>query len=213
MESFTTFINYLGERLQQTLPGLDAQLHLVPATRINELKEIKSPPNAKQSSVLVLFYPYNNDVGILLIKRAKDQSVHSGQISFPGGKKEHTDTDLKETALRETFEEVGITPEKVTIIGSLSKLYSPPSNFDVYPYVGYINHDPDLNTNSEVEKVLKIKLNELTNPDLLIEKMIYGRDGKKYEVPCYFIQNEIIWGATAMILSELLAIILEQGKP
>jgi len=209
MKSFTTFINYLGERLQQDLPGLDAQLRLVPVSRINELKEIKSPLNAKQSSVLVLFYPYQKDVGILLIKRAKDQSVHSRQISFPGGKKEDTDTDLKETALRETFEEVGITPEKVTIIGSLSKLYIPPSNFDVYPYVGYVNYDPGLNTNSEVEKVLKVKLSELTNPNLLIEKSIKGHDGKQYKVPCYFIQNEIIWGATAMMLSELLVIILE----
>jgi len=209
MESFITFISYLGERLHQALPGLDAQLRLVPATRINELKEIKSPPNAKQSSVLVLFYPYQNDIGILLIKRAKDESVHSRQISFPGGKKEDTDTDLKETALRETFEEVGIAPEKVTIIGSLSKLYIPPSNFDVYPYIGYINYNPELNTNSEVEKVLKVKLSELTDPNLFIEKSVKGRDGKQHEVPCYFIQNEIIWGATAMMLSELIAIILE----
>ena len=209
MESFITFISYLGERLQLALPGLDAQLRLVPANRINEFKGIKSPPNAKQSSVLVLFYPYQNDIGILLIKRAKDQSVHSRQISFPGGKKEDTDTDLKETALRETFEEVGIATEKVTIIGSLSKLYIPPSNFDVYPHVGYINYDPVLNTNSEVEKVLKVKLSELTDPNLLIEKSVKGRDGQQHEVPCYFIQNEIIWGATAMMLSELIAIILE----
>ena len=209
MESFITFISYLGERLQLALPGLDAQLRLVPANRINEFKGIKSPPNAKQSSVLVLFYPYQNDIGILLIKRAKDQSVHSRQISFPGGKKEDTDTDLKETALRETFEEVGIVPEKVTIIGSLSKLYIPPSNFDVYPNVGYINYNPVLNTNSEVEKVLKVKLSELTDPKLLIQKSVKGRDGKQHEVPCYFIQNEIIWGATAMMLSELIAIILE----
>lgn len=210
MQNFNSFIGLLKKQLNNSaLPGQDAQLLMVPANRINEFKGIKSPPNAKQSSVLVFFYPYNNDVGILLIKRAKDQSVHSGQISFPGGKKEDSDTDLKETALRETFEEVGIAPEKVTIIGSLSKLYIPPSNFDVYPYVGYINYDPVLNTNSEVEKVLKIKLSEITNPKLLIEKTIKGRDGNRYEVPCYFIQNEIIWGATAMMLSELLAVVLE----
>ena len=104
---------------------------------------------------------------------------------------------------------MGIAPEKVTIIGSLTKLYIPPSNFDVYPYVGCINYDPGLNTNSEVEKVIKVPLSELTNPNLLIEKTVDGRDGKQYNVPCYFIQDEIIWGATAMMLSELIAIILE----
>ncbi len=167
------------------------------------------PLNARQSSVLILFFPYKNDIGILLIKRTTDQSVHSGQISFPGGKKEDTDHDLKETALRETFEEVGIAPEYITIIGALSRLYIPPSNFDVYPFVGYVNAHPHVTINSEVEKVMKVSLNELTNPNLPIEKTIRGHDGQLYKVPCYYIQNETIWGATAMMLSELLAVILE----
>jgi 8-oxo-dGTP pyrophosphatase MutT (NUDIX family) len=209
MESFATFIKYLERRLQQPLPGLDVQLRLVPATRLKELRKMTGPLNARQSSVLVLFFPYKNDIGILLIKRATDKSVHSGQISFPGGKKEDIDPDLKETALRETFEEVGIASENITIIGSLSRLYIPPSNFDVYPFVGYVDSDPVVTINSEVEKVLKVPLSELSSPDLPVEKIIKGHDGQSYAVPCYFIQNEIIWGATAMMLSELLAVILE----
>lgn len=209
MQTFISFIKYLEERLQQPLPGLDAQLRLAPITRQNELKKMKSPTHAKQSAVLALLFPKNEDVGILLIKRAIDQTVHSGQISFPGGKKEKTDHSLQETALRETFEEIGIEAGKISIIGSLSKLYIPPSNFDVYPFVGYVKTNPELHTNYEVESILKVSLNELTNPDSIEVKTVNGRDGNVYEVPCYFIQNEIIWGATAMMISELTSIILK----
>jgi 8-oxo-dGTP pyrophosphatase MutT (NUDIX family) len=207
MEAFETFIAQFKERLQKPLPGLETQLRLAPITRLNDLKKIKSPDNARQSAVLALFYPQNGDIGLLLIKRAVDDTVHSGQISFPGGKKEKSDADLRETALRETFEEIGISSADISIIGSLSKLYIPPSNFDVYPFVGYISSQPKLSTNYEVEKVISASLSEFTQPDAIRYKTIKGRDGQLYEVPCYMVQDEIIWGATAMMLSELIAII------
>ncbi len=207
MEAFETFIEQLKKRLQKPLPGLEIQLRLAPITRLNELKKIKSPDDAQQSAVLALLYPQNGNVGLLIIKRAVDDTVHSGQISFPGGKREKSDTDLRETALRETFEEIGISSTDISIIGSLSKLYIPPSNFDVYPFVGYISSEPELNINYEVEKVIKVSLNELTHKDAIQYKTINGRDGQFYEVPCYFVQGEIIWGATAMMLSELISIV------
>lgn len=209
MKAFEKLINRLEERLQLPLPGLVEQLRLAPITRLNELKEIKIPGNARQSAVLALFYPQYGDIGLLLIKRAVDDTVHSGQISFPGGKKEKTDKSLQETALRETYEEVGIAPENISIIGILSKMYIPPSNFEVQPFVGFMKNDPQLSTNYEVESVLKVPVSELTGADSIQYKTIKGRDGKWYEVPCYFVQDEIIWGATAMMLSELIAIISE----
>jgi len=127
----------------------DAQLRLAPVSRIKELKNVTGPLHALESAVLALFFPYKNDIGILLLKRAADNSVHSRQVSFPGGKKENSDADLQETALRETFEE----------------LYIRPSNFNVLPYVGYIDYDPVLQSNAEVERPLKVALSELTNPD------------------------------------------------
>jgi 8-oxo-dGTP pyrophosphatase MutT (NUDIX family) len=209
MKAFENLISKLEEKLRLPLPGLEEQLRLAPITRLNELKEMKIPGNARKSAVLALFYPQNGQAVVLLIKRAVDDTVHSGQISFPGGKKEEADADLKQTALRETYEEVGIAPENVTIIGTLSKMYIPPSNFEVQPFVGYVNNDPQLTTNCEVESVLKVPVSELTGTDSIQYKTVKGRDGEWYEVPCYFVQDEIIWGATAMMLSELTAIISE----
>lgn len=207
MEEFETFIAQLKERLQMPLPGMETQLRMAPITRLKDLKKMKSPADALQSAVLVIFFPQNGEIRLLLIRRAVDDTVHSGQISFPGGKKEVSDADLQQTALRETFEEIGISSVDISIIGSLSKLYIPPSNFDVYPFVGYISSQPKLSSNYEVEKVISASLSEFTQTDSIQFKTIRGRDGKLYEVPCYIVQDEIIWGATAMMLSELIAII------
>ncbi len=208
-ESFNTFITYLKERMQQPLPGLEAQIRLAPVDRIKDLNKITGPLNAKESAVLALFFPYKNDIGILLIKRAVDRSVHSGQISFPGGKREKDDADLTATALRETQEETGIPQKEITVLGKLSRLYIHRSNFNVYPFVGYINYDPEIQANQEVEKPLKVSLSELSDPGFPVMKEIIGHDGKTYPVPCYYIHDEIIWGATAMMLSELLAVIVK----
>ncbi len=209
METFSTFVRYLGERLQQPLPGLEAQLRLAPVSRIKELKKMTGPLNAQESAVLALLFPYKSDIGILLLKRASDNSVHSRQVSFPGGKKEDPDTDLLATALRETEEETSIPQKDITILGSLTRLYIQPSNFNVMPYVGYLNYEPVLQANSEVDRPIKVTISELTDPNFPVEKIIKGHDGKLYPVPCYYIQDEIVWGATAMMLSELLAVILE----
>jgi 8-oxo-dGTP pyrophosphatase MutT (NUDIX family) len=207
MKTFEILVKKLDEKLQLPLPGLAEQLRLAPINRLDDLKSFNVPDNAQQSAVMVLFYPENDHTGILLIKRAVDDTVHSGQISFPGGKKEKTDTDLKQTALRETFEEIGIPPKNISVIGSLTKLYIPPSNFEVQPFVGFLKTDPRLTTNYEVESVIRVPVSELIKTDAIQYKTIEGRGGNFYEVPCYFIQNEIIWGATAMMLSELIAII------
>jgi 8-oxo-dGTP pyrophosphatase MutT (NUDIX family) len=206
MKTYEKLVKKLKENLQLPLPGLSEQLRLAPITRLNELKSFNIPNDAQQSAVMVLLYPANDHAGILLIKRAVDDTIHSGQVSFPGGKKEKADTNLKETALRETYEEIGIPSESISVIGTMTKLYIPPSNFEVHPFVGYLKSLPGLRTNYEVERVIQVPLKELTHPNAIQHKTIKSRDGQYYEVPCYFIQSEIVWGATAMMLSELVAI-------
>jgi 8-oxo-dGTP pyrophosphatase MutT (NUDIX family) len=139
--------------------------------------------------------------------RPSDNSVHSGQISFPGGKVEKSDLSMSHTALREAHEEVGVVPNTVELIGSLTKLYIPPSNFDVYPIVGVTNTTPKFITNQEVYKLLEVDLDTLLSKDTLGYKTITHRDGNEFIVPCFHIQDEIVWGATAMILSEFMDVI------
>ena len=207
-ELIVTLENQLAK---DNLPGLPSQLKMAPVTRINELSSF-SDDSAKKSAVLILFYPKNNQTHIALIKRSTDNSVHSAQISFPGGKTEITDKSLKHTALREAEEEVGINPNSVKIIGSLTQLYIPPSNFDVYPFVGVTYSTPDFKPNYEVQKIVEVDLVNLMNPETCTYKKIQHRTGNDFVVPCYYIQEEIIWGATAMIISELLEIVLVNGE-
>lgn len=203
---FKKFVTKLNERLGNCLPGQSAQIKMAPITRLIELERERTAEEPRKSAVLILFYPDKGKIKLILIKRAIDKTVHSGQISFPGGKFEKSDKDLKQTALRETEEEIGIEPGQVTIIGSLSKLYIPPSNFDVYPFVGFLQKKPQLNGNHEVQHILEVDFEELRKPATCVEKAIFHRTGKVVMVPSYAIQNEIIWGATAMMTSELLEV-------
>ena len=212
MRSFKSEMTEIEARLAgNDLPGLLSQLKMAPVTRINELKS-PSNDNPRKSAVLILFYPKNNQINLVLIKRSLDNSVHSGQISLPGGKVEEDDLSYTHTALREANEEIGINSELVKIIGNLSKLYIPPSNFDVYPIVSVTNSAPVFKSNHEVQKILEVSLNTLISPEVCTHKKIQHQTGNEFVVPCYYIQGEIIWGATAMIISELLDVLKIRGS-
>ena len=180
---------------------------MAPATRQEELRRKMNSEDARQSAVLVLFYPINNSPHLVFIKRPIDDTVHSGQIAFPGGRVEPDDRSFANTALREANEEVNIDPDQVTVIGSLSKLHIPPSNFDVYPIIGFSKSRHDLKGNYEVDRILEVSIDELLDPKTKTYKTINHRLGKLVDVPCYFVEGEIIWGATAMMLGELLEIV------
>ncbi len=208
MHDFKTFTDQLNHFFNGSiLPGLEAQLSMAPSTRIDELKRMIQTGEPKQSAVLVLFYPMDGKIKLVFIKRPKDNSIHSGQIAFPGGRVEEDDQSFDDTALREAKEEVNIDPGKVKVVGALSKLHIPPSNYDVYPIVGYAKNRPDFKGNDEVDKILEVELNHLLDPKTKTTKTIHHRLGKLVDIPCYYIQGEIIWGATAMMLGELLAVI------
>ena len=211
MKKFTNFIHCLEKELDK-LPGMDAHIKMAPITRLQELKNLSHTNEPKKSAVLILFFNEKGKTKLVFIKRPVDTSVHSGQIAFPGGKYEEGDKELVNTALRETWEEIGVDPKTINVIGPISKLYIPPSNFDVFPFVGYTKERPDFITNEEVDKLLEFDLDTLLNPDTFTTREIKTRFGKLVDVPCYYIDNNIIWGATAMIVSELIDIIKQTNS-
>jgi len=205
MIKFNKFISELSNSLKQ-LPGMEAQLKMAPITRIQELQNLQKQDEPRKSAVLALFYPSDESIKLVFIKRPVDDTVHSGQIAFPGGRYEEEDENMEATAIRESWEEVGLEPKLVNIIGNLSKLYIPPSNYDVFPFVGYTKEKPNFVCNDEVDLLLEFDFEELSMPSTLTKKDIHTRQGKTVEVPCFIIDGHIIWGATAMIVSELLSI-------
>ena len=208
MERFSDFLIQIQKRLAQELPGSDSQLKMVPITRQIELEKRKNKSKPKESAVLILFYPYQNEISVAFIKRQSYDGVHSGQIAFPGGKREDYDTSLNQTALREAEEEIGIKQEKVKILGQLSSIYIPPSNFNVLPVIGSTNSRPDFKLDPlEVDDLIEITLSQLLNPENKQNKNILRPNQLRVNVPCYYIKDHIIWGATAMIISELVDVI------
>ena len=143
MNNFNSYIHQLSLALSQALPGREAQFLMEPLTRRVEMEKQKNRKNAKLSAVLILLYPKDDKIYTAMIKRPVYNGVHSGQIAFPGGKKEDDDLNLSETALRETEEEIGVLRNSVEVIGQLSQLYIPPSNFNVQPVIAYTNNIPD----------------------------------------------------------------------
>ena len=210
MLDFNKFITALKKRISEPLPGLEAQILMAPVTRLHSIYNLSDKNKAKKSSVLILFYPDNNSINTVLIKRARYKGIHSGQISFPGGRFEKPDNNLTETALRETKEEIGIDISKINIIGNISEIFIPPSIFLVIPVLGYTNEIPYFVADKkEVEKIFQINISDLLDINIICEKQIINNENQKINVPCYYIKESIIWGATAMIISELIQVIRE----
>lgn len=191
--------------LRKNLPGSVSHKKLLPRNRV--LKAALSDTNRiKHSSVLLLLFVENDELTACLIKRPKHMKHHAGQIALPGGRIEDGETKL-ETALRETQEEIGITSEQVEILGSLSELYVEVSRFQIHPFVGWLHKKPEFLLNkNEVEKTILFPIKNFG--DALGEVELETVTGK-LTVPCVHFEDEIIWGATAMILSEFYEV-LEQ---
>jgi 8-oxo-dGTP pyrophosphatase MutT (NUDIX family) len=206
--SFSDFVKRLRINLGKPLPGLEVQYQMAPVTKMEQLVYNNNDTPPRQSSVLALLYPEAEETMLVVMKRAVDHSVHSGQLSFPGGQAEPFDKDVVETALRETNEELGIDSSLVHVLGMLTPVYISPSNFNVVPVVGYLERKPLFNPNEEVEKVFSIAISELMKPDAKKIRQVTTRYVTGLEVPCYLVKGEILWGATAMMIREL----LEVGK-
>lgn len=200
-------IEALESRLAQSLPGHVAHRQMSPVPRTGSEPGYVPPIPPRRGGVLVLFYPHNDALYLPLILRPTYDGTHSGQVAFPGGGEEEADADIAATALREAYEEVGIPPAEVQILGQLSKLYIAPSNFEVYPTVGWMAQRPNFRIDPyEVAQLLEVPLADFQNPANRYEEM-WNLRGRQVRVPFFKIQGQTVWGATAMMLSELLAVI------
>lgn len=201
---FTDFLQKLKIHLAGAL-NKQAQEFMMPKGRITT-PDFSNPP--QKSAVLILFYPDNGKIMFPLIRRPKYNGVHSGQMALPGGKREKDDTDLIHTALRETCEEIGICKTKVQVLGVLSDHYIPITNMMVQPVVGFVHEKPDFMIDeNEVDELFTIGLDEFLNKEIKMQEM-WNLRGHEVEVPFYLMQKQKVWGATAMILSELESLIV-----
>ncbi len=208
MQDFKTALTM---QLQQTLPGEVAHDLLMPETRKKDMPFTRLKP--RKSAVMILIYPNEGHFNTITILRPQYDGIHSGQIAFPGGRFEKEDLDLMDTAIRETKEEIGVEVKKSQIIGQLTHVFIPPSNFDVSPYIAFLDEKPLMKENSyEVEKLVELNLDDIKKQDAITQKMIFVERYGNVMVPCFLGQGEIIWGATAMMLSELREILLRIPK-
>lgn len=197
-------LNQLQKRYSKGLPGRSFQLEMAFSARIQSMV---APATAKKSAVLVLIYEKNNAPHVLLIERVGyEKDPHSRQISFPGGKFEPADVTIENCALRECYEEVGVKPEKVTIIGLMTHLYIPISNFEVFPVLAFSTEPLAFSAQpSEVNQILETPLLLLLNPETVKHTVMKaGPEQILLNVPYFDVFEKKVWGATAMILSELL---------
>ncbi|MBL4704117.1 MAG: CoA pyrophosphatase [Flavobacteriales bacterium] len=202
---FSEFVTKLYTELQHDLPGVKSHAEMSPFKRpnVNQLAKIGKTP--KQSAVMVLFYPFQNRPHFCLTQRPEYNGTHSGQVSFPGGKMEEVDINLKATALRETFEEVGATVEHIQVLSELTQVYIPPSNFLVTPFIGFCDERPNFVADPiEVVEIMDVSVATLMDESIVKRKsMKMGTSGIRFKVPYYDIQDKVVWGATAVILSEV----------
>ena len=199
----SSFIKNLKTSLQNPLPGIEAQLRMAHVAR-HQAKP--APNNAKMASVLALLYPRKHQWHIVLIERVTHASDrHSGQISLPGGRYDQTDDSLAFTALREAHEEVGVKIQNIHLLGPLTSLYIPVSNFLVHPFVGFTKNQPIFTPElQEVKSILEVPLSDfLQSGKQKIKNLEINAQITLQNVPYFDVQEKTIWGATAMILSEL----------
>ena len=203
------FIEQLRERLAMPLPGKTAQYKMASRRRLEELGPALIPPaDARVACVLNLLHRQSDGQWrTVLIQRSDNpRDRHSGQVSFPGGRYEEHDGDLVNVALREAHEEVGVSPLEVQVLGRLTELYIPVSNFVVHPFVGVLLGVPDFRPQpGEVEAILTPELSLFRLPENQKTTDIrVGHGAVMKDVPYFDVGGRIVWGATAMIMSEFL---------
>ncbi len=200
-------IDFLSAGYKKGLAGEHAHEKLAPKGRLKPDQFANKIALAKKSAVLALFYLKEGKEYLLCIRRPKYEGTHSNQIAFAGGKCEDEDQDYLDTALRETHEEVGIYKDEIHVVGKLSSLYIPPSNFYVQPFLGVcLSENPKFKPDQrEVEKLIEIELNELKNFQVTHQSITKGTI--KMRMPSYLYNQHIIWGATAMMIAEIKALI------
>lgn len=200
---YCTFLNTIPKIQKASLPAIQSHLKMAPMDRLKMHKLWDySKLSPKKAGVMALFYPKGSETYMVLILRSAN-GVHSSQISFPGGKYEAEDVLLLNTAKRETFEEIGIAVDDIYIVKELSQLYVPPSNFLISPFLGYLKHEPLFAPcSNEVAEIIEVSLSEFMNTQSA-NFNVKASYSDFVGVPAYKMNDQVVWGATAMILSEL----------
>lgn len=197
------------ERLKGPKPGLRAQLQMITDPRPGHRAFHEVEATCIKAGVLVLLFPWRDEFYLVLTRRSAWLDQHQAQISFPGGRQEEGES-LQQTALREACEELDIRPGSIRILGELTPLYIPPSNFCIYPVVVAAERRPDFRPSAEeVAEVIEVPLDYLLDNEN-IHKEMWTIRGTQVEVPFYSYKEHKIWGATAMVLAELLALLREE---
>jgi 8-oxo-dGTP pyrophosphatase MutT (NUDIX family) len=202
------FIWRLKNQLLQPLPGEEAQYRMSRLRLHSTAEYLLLNPSHRESAVALLIWPEAESYRTVLIKRPEYEGVHSGQMALPGGKRDVSDRDLVETAIRETREEIGVELKRNQIAGGLSPLYIPVSNYLVQPWIALLEERPLFHADpEEVSALLDFDLSLLLHTSTLKTSLRVLGNGIKAETPYFDIEGSEVWGATAMILSELSALL------
>lgn len=202
---FQVFLKYLPKIEKETLPAVEAHIKLASFERISALlNQTYDKEGLRNAAVMMLAYPKNSKTYLALILRNASTGVHSSQVALPGGKVEPEDINLEATALRETFEEIGVLPERIQVVKAFSEVYIPPSRFLVFPFLGVsqseLTFDP---SPDEVAKMIELPLEDLLDDSNLTVVPLKTSYSDEIDVPAFDLQGYIVWGATAMMLNEL----------
>ncbi|WP_124979727.1 NUDIX hydrolase [Nonlabens xiamenensis] len=188
-----------------SLPGLDSQMKMAAVERLVEMQQVSlSDRKPRKASVMMLIYPKDDIAHFVLIERAQTKGKHSGQIAFPGGRREPEDQDAAATAVRETWEEIGVHPKYQEVVKASTPLYIPPSNYMVYPFIAFAKAQPTFKAQpSEVNSILEIPLQLLLEEESINSVELSTSYMDKVKVPCFYFGTTMVWGATAMMLYEI----------
>ena len=199
MVEFDNLIFHLKKRINTNLPGKDSHKKMKISYR-NEKKISFNINRAKPAAVLLLLFPDNKKICFYLTKRTEKLKYHKGQISLPGGSNEKGES-LLETALRETEEEIGVNKNEISILGQITPLFIPVTGFMMTPFIGFTSKEPIIKLDlMEVEELFSVNILDLINNDKLItHRQLNGRD---VTIPYFNLNNQQVWGATSMVLSE-----------
>lgn len=202
---FQDFLNCIPKIESEILLGEVAHLKMMPPERKEQLYDLDFvSKNSRKAAVMMLLYPKQSITHLVLIVRNSYPGVHSSQIAFPGGKVEDIDSNFRDTALRETHEEIGVSPSTISVIRPFTEIYIPPSNFLVYPFLGFSEQELSFELQAEeVAGIIELPISEFMNDSIVIKKTMTTSYANSIDVPCFKVNEHYIWGATAMMMSEL----------
>ena len=203
--NFHNFLKYVPKIAKESLPAALAHAKMAPIERLEQLNNLSYDDlSPKKAAVMMLFYPKESQTHLVLIVRNSYPGVHSSQIAFPGGKVESFDLSMADTALRETEEEIGIAKSSIQIIKEFTEIYIPPSNFLVSPFLGICTSEPTfILQTDEVAGIIELPLSIFLDDNNVVIRKLSTSYAASIDVPAFLVKEHVVWGATAMMMSEL----------